>query len=60
MKKKKRIDHSAAEAGVEGPGSPEAVSGEGNGFHPCAGVELAGGSNVDVARAEGVVADGGE
>jgi hypothetical protein len=60
MMKKKRIDHCPAEAGVEEPGSHEAVSGEGDGFYPRASVDLADGDNFDVARAEGGVADGGE
>jgi hypothetical protein len=60
MKKKKRIDHSPAEAGVAGPGGAEAVSGEGDRLHPRASVALAGGDRSDAARAESVVADGGE
>jgi hypothetical protein len=60
MKKKKRIDYCPAEAGVEGPGGDEAVSGEGNGFYPRASVDLADGSHGEVARPEGVVADCGE
>ncbi len=58
--KKKRIAHSAVEARGEGPGGGEAVSGQGHGFHPRASVDVAGRPDLDVARAEGVIADGGE